>query len=112
MSKICNECSMISCSYEPYSAACQSAREFLIDEEKNKKYLDTLDLSKYISQSKDIDTIIDLIKKDYDNNPNLPEILEGCIFNHLGKEDIAYYLAKRYGFYVNEQIIYKYTLYK
>lgn len=112
MSKMCDECLMKHCSYEPFSEACQSARAFRIEEELNKKYLDSLDLSNYISQSNDVQTIIDLIEKDYDDNENLPVELEGCIFNFLGTEDIAYYLADRYGLHVNEQIIYKYTLYK
>lgn len=80
--------------------------------ELNKKYLDTLDLSSYISQSNDVLTIIDLIEKDYDDSDDLPVELEGCIFNYLGNEDVVYYLADRYGLHVHEQIIYKYTLYK
>ena len=87
-------------------------RDFREMEKINKEYLDTLDLNKYIAQSKDIQTIIDAIENDYDENDNLPDELEGCIFNHLGTEDIAYYLADRYGLHVHEQVIYKYTLYK
>ena len=82
------------------------------EEKLNKKYLDTLDLSKYLSQSNDVQTIIDLIEKDYDDSDDLPVELEGCIFNFLGNEDVAYYLADRFGLYVHEQVIYKYTLYK
>ena len=82
------------------------------EEELNKKYLDSLDLSSYLSQSNDVATIIDLIEKDYDDSDVLPVELEGCIFNFLGNEDVAYYLADRYGLHVHEQIIYKYTLYK
>ena len=82
------------------------------EEELNKKYLDTLDLSRYLSKSNDVKTIIDLIEKDYDDNDNLPVELEGCIFNFFGNEDVAYYLANRYGLHVHEQVIYKYTLYK
>lgn len=78
----------------------------------NKEYLDTLDLGKYINISNDVQTIIDMIENDYDDKDFLPSELEGCIFNHLGTEDIAYYLADRYGKHVNEQVIYKYTLYK
>ena len=89
-----------------------SYEEFRAEEDLNKKYLDSLDLSKYLSQSNDVQTIIDLIEKDYDDNDDLPVELEGCIFNFLGNEDVAYYLADRYGLHVNEQIIYKYTLYK
>lgn len=89
-----------------------SCEEFRAGEELNKKYLDSLDLSKYLSQSNDVQTIIDLIEKDYEDNDDLPVELEGCIFNFLGNEDVAYYLADRYGLHVNEQIIYKYTLYK
>ena len=81
-------------------------------EELNKEYLDTLDFDKYISQTKDIQTIINMIEDEYDESQELPDCLEGCIFNYLGIEDIAYYLADRYGFHVNEQVIYKYTLYK
>lgn len=82
------------------------------EEELNKKYLDTLDLSGYLSKSNDVLTIIDLIEKDYDDSDDLPVELEGCIFNFLGNEDVAYYLADRYGLHVHEQVIYKYTLYK
>lgn len=82
------------------------------EEELNKKYLDTLDLSGYLSQSNDVITIIDLIEKDYDDGEDLPIELEGCIFNFLGNEDVAYYLANRYGLHVYKQVIYKYTLYK
>ena len=82
------------------------------EKELNKKYLDSLDLSSYLSQSNDVLTIIDLIEKDYDDSDDLPVELEGCIFNFLGNEDVAYYLADRYGLHVHEQIIYKYTLYK
>lgn len=32
MSKMCDNCLMIHCSYEPFSEACQSAREFNIEE--------------------------------------------------------------------------------
>ena len=78
----------------------------------NKEYLDTLNLEKYINISNDVQTIIDMIENDYDDKDCLPSELEGCIFNYLGTEDIAYYLADRYGKYVNEQVIYKYTLYK
>ena len=81
-------------------------------EKLNKDYLDTLDLDKYINASNDVQTIIDLIERDYDDKEFLPSELEGYIFNHLGTEDIAYYLADRYGKHVNEQVIYKYTLYK
>ena len=31
MSKMCDDCLMIHCSYEPFSEACQSAREFNIE---------------------------------------------------------------------------------
>lgn len=81
-------------------------------EELNKEYLDTLDFDKYISQTKDIQTIIDMIEDEYDESQELPDYLEGCIFNYLGTEDIAYYLADRYGFHVHEQVVYKYTLYR
>lgn len=108
----CDECLMGHCSYEPFSEDCQLAKDFRTLEELNKEYLDSLDLSSYLSKSNDIQVIIDLIEKDYDDNENLPSELEGCIFNYLGVEDVAYYLADRYGLHVNEQIIYKYTLYK
>lgn len=112
MGKMCDECLIEYCSYEPFSEACQSIRVFRTEEEFNKEYLDSLDLSSYLSQSNDVLTIIDLIEKDYDDNENLPVELKGCIFNYLSNEDVAYYLADRYELHVNEQIIYKYTLYK
>ena len=112
MSKMCKDCLKEHCSYEPCSEECQSSRIFLSEEELNKKYLDTLDLSEYISKSNDVKTIIDLIEKDYDDSDKLPQELDGCIFNFLGIDEIAYYLAGRYGLKVNEQVVYTYTLYK
>lgn len=73
----------------------------------NKKYLDTLDLTKYIQKTDDVETIINMIEKDYNGSDDLPTELEGCILNHLGTEDVAYYLANRYGKHVQEEIIYK-----
>ena len=32
MSKMCDDCLMIHCSYEPFSEACQSARKFNTEE--------------------------------------------------------------------------------
>ena len=32
MSKMCDDCLMIHCSYEPFSEACQSAKEFNTEE--------------------------------------------------------------------------------
>lgn len=81
-------------------------------EELNKKYLDTLDLDEYISTSNDVYTIIDMIENDYDYSDDLPEELAGSIFEYLGTEEIAYYLADRYGKHVDKEIVYRYTLYK
>ena len=81
------------------------------DEELNKKFLDTLDLSKYINESNDVLSIIEAIKRDYDDNKCLPIELQGCVFNNLCTEDIAHYLGDRYGKYVHEEVIHKYTLY-
>lgn len=112
MSKICNDCLKEHCAYEPFSEECQSSRTFLSEEELNEKYLDTLDLSGYIEKSKDVKTIIELIEKDYYDSDKLPKELDGCIFNFLCMEEVAYYLANRYGLKVNEQVVYTYTLYK
>ena len=76
-------------------------------EEVNKAYLDTLDLEKYISQSTDVRTIINMIEDDYNGSNILPDYLDGLIFNWLTTEDIAYYLAKRYGFCVHEHTAYE-----
>ena len=86
--------------------------DFERTQELNKKFLDSLDLGKYISQSKDVQEIINMIEDDYDDSSDLPDWLEGCIFNYLGKEDIAHYLADRYGFHVHKQVICEYTLLK
>ena len=37
----------------------------------------------------------------------MPIELEGCVFNYLDNEDIAYYLANRYGKCVFEEVVYK-----
>lgn len=41
-------------------------------EKLNKEYLDTLDLDKYINISNDVQTIIDMIERDYDDRDFLP----------------------------------------
>lgn len=76
----------------------------------NVMYLDTLDLSGYLPQSSDVQTIMTLIQEDYDNNDELPDELEGCVFNFLDAEDVAYYLANRYKLNVHEEVIVHYVL--
>lgn len=77
----------------------------------NKEYLDTLDLEKYINISNNVRTIMDMIENDYNNKSCLPPELEGYIFNHLGENGVAYYLADRYGKCVYKKRICKYILY-
>lgn len=81
-------------------------------EDLNKRYLDTLNLDKYMNASDDVATIIEMIEDDYDDREDMPIELGGCIFNYLNAEDVAYYLANRYGKHVFEEIVYKYMLYK
>ena len=76
-------------------------------EDLNIEYLDTLNLDKYMNASDDVKTIIDMIEDDYDGIEDMPIELEGCVFNYLDNEDIAYYLANRYGKCVFEEVVYK-----
>lgn len=115
MSGLCNKCLVENCAYEPFSKECQSARIFSEEQsgaELNKRFLDTLDLECYLSQSGDVQETIDSIEQHYDGRDELPKELEGCVFNFLDTEDIAYYLADRYDKHVHEQVVHKYTLYK
>lgn len=75
----------------------------------NKEYLDTLDLSKYLVVE-DLDAIIDCIEYEYNNSVDLPEELQGCIFNFLSKDEIHNYLVERYDLLSIEDVVITYRL--
>ncbi len=68
----------------------------------NKRYLDTLDLKKYVKDYTNIFTIFNNIAKDFNKSERLPYELNGRIFKYLDKCDICEYLEKRY--YKNRMI--------
>lgn len=76
------------------------------EEEANIRYLDSLDLDRFVEISDDVGTIMDAIREVFDDNPGLPAKLQGCVFNSLGEEEFAYYLGKRYGKRVQEEVRY------
>ncbi|MCC2240254.1 hypothetical protein LKD72_16155 [Fusicatenibacter sp. CLA-AA-H213] len=76
------------------------------EEETNILYLDSLDLDRFVEVSNDVGTIMDAIREVFDDSPGLPAELQGCIFNCVGEEKFAYYLAKRYGKRVQEEVRY------
>lgn len=45
MSKMCDDCLMIHCSYEPFSEACQSARKFSMEEYTDEEVLNNENIS-------------------------------------------------------------------
>lgn len=76
------------------------------EEEANIRYLDSLDLDRFVEISDDVGTIMDAIREVFDDSPGLPAKLQGCVFNCLGEEEFAYYLGKRYGKRVQEEVRY------
>ena len=51
MGKICDDCLLRYCSYEPHSEDCQSARFFETEDELNGEHFDSSDLNEYFCQS-------------------------------------------------------------
>ena len=51
MGKICDDCLLGYCSYEPHSEDCQSARFFETEDELNGEHFDSSDLNEYFCQS-------------------------------------------------------------
>lgn len=45
MSKMCDDCLMIHCSYEPFSEACQSTRDFSMEEYTDAEVLNNENIS-------------------------------------------------------------------
>lgn len=78
---------------------------------RNEKFLDTLDLKKYIKNSFYVDRIIDEIEEDYDGSDILPEDFGGCVFNWMDQYDVAKYLAYRYCKTFREEETVRYVLY-
>ena len=76
------------------------------EEEANIRYLDSLDLDRFVEISDDVGTIMDAIREVFDDSPGLPAKLQGCVFNSLGEEEFAYYLGKRFGKRVQEEVRY------
>lgn len=76
------------------------------EEEANIRYLDSLDLDRFVEISDDVGTIMDAIREVFDDSPGLPAELQGCVFSCLGEKEFAYYLEKRYGKRVQEEVRY------
>lgn len=76
------------------------------EEEANIRYLDSLNLDRFVEVSNDVGTIMGAIQEVFDDSPGLPAELQGCVFNCLGEEEFAYYLGKRYGKPVQEEVRY------
>ena len=78
--------------------------------ELNEKFLDTLDLDKYIKEYEFVDDMFSAISDDYDDSDILPKEFEGCVFNFMDDYELAEYLAKRYNLDLREQFISRYYL--
>ena len=78
---------------------------------RNEKFLDTLDLKKYIENSFYVDKIIDEIEEDYENSDILPKEFGGCVFNWMDQYEVAKYLAYRYCKTFREEETIRYVLY-
>ena len=80
----------------------------------NIKYLDTLDLSEFIPKPgivADVQPIIGAIAEKYDGSPDMPKKLQGFVFDWMDDEEVATYLAHRYGLQVMETVVTKFFLY-
>lgn len=77
----------------------------------NEKFLDTLDLKKYIEEYDCVNDITDAIEVDYNGLDILPKELEGCVFNYMDLNEITNYLANRYNKNSRSVFIVKYYLY-
>lgn len=64
----------------------------------NERYLDTLDLAKYIKNNADnnIREIMQNVKEYYKEKDFVPNVFKANIFRYLNEDDVAYYLGKRY----------------
>ena len=80
----------------------------------NVKYLDSLDLSEFIPKSgivADVQPIIGAIEEKYNGSPDMPKELQGFVFDWMDDEEVAEYLAHRYGLRVMETEVTKFFLY-
>ena len=75
----------------------------------NYEYLDTQDFSGYFKEGRhSLSDAMSQIDEDYDESPELPEFLQGCVFNYLSRQEVADYLCNRYGMSCIEVISYDY----
>ena len=80
-------------------------QEILVWEEREKQYLDTLDLLPYLEKYQDVNIIMDRIEEKFAKNyPYIKE--EKILFNHIGTLEFMDYLTKRYGIRFYEHITY------
>lgn len=71
-------------------------QEAIMWEEKEKQYLDTLDLLPYLEKYQDINIIMDRIEENFAKNyPYIKE--EGYLFNNISTLEFMDYLIRRYG---------------
>lgn len=75
----------------------------------NYDYLDTLDFSRYLKEGRhSLSEVMMKIEDDYENNADLPQFLQGCVFNFLSREEVAHYLCDRYDLVFMEVVEYDY----
>ena len=63
---------------------------------RNEKFLDTLDLKKYVEKSIYVDEIISAIEEDYEDSDVLPKEFGGCVFNWMDQYEVAKSLSANY----------------
>ena len=80
-------------------------QEIIMWKEREKQYLDTLDLLPYLEEHQDIHIVMDKIEENFAKNyPYIKE--ERFLFNHMGTLEFMDYLTKRYGTGFYEHITY------
>lgn len=74
------------------------------------KFLDTIDISKYLRNGKDLYDVIDEIEDDYgeqvENNP----LFQGYVFNWMAPDEFGDYLEKRFNIRINEEVNINYRI--
>ena len=65
------------------------------------RFLDSIEIDKYIKKHRDISDIMDKIEEDYGYSLEDNPIFEGCVFNWMSQEEFVDYLTNK-GYHIRE----------
>lgn len=75
-----------------------------------KKFLDTIDIRKYLYDGKDLYDVIDEIEDDYEEAVRDNPIFQGYVFNWMSTDEFGDYITERYGIQINEEVTIRYKI--